>query len=566
MCDFLTEHVWILNQQQRCDLDLLLTGAFAPLNGFLTSRDYQSVLDHMTLSTGELWPIPIALDVPKTFADSLSLGDRVLLTREDGTPLASLDVQDVYSVDQEREALQVYGTSDERHEGVAALYHRHAWYVGGPVRPLDEGRLELARRVDFLPLYRTPAELKARFERLNQPVVAFHTRNAMHGGHYSLTQKAQEEIGGHLLLHPTTGPTKPGDLPPSVRLKAIWALTQSYPPADDGTPAVTLATLPLAMRMAGPREAVWHALIRQNFGVNYFIVGRAPADPGKNPNRPDGFWYPPFEAQELFEQLKPKMTIRAVTFPEYAWDPSRTQYVAVTAETAEKVQQLSGTRVRGMLQAGEPLPDWYAPEPVRRVLHDAYSRTGKGSVIFLTGLPASGKSTLANALYNLLTLRNDRPITLLDGDVIRRHLSRGLGFSREDRIENIERVGFVSNLVVRQGGLVVVAMVAPLEEGRRRFREQVEPWGDFFEIYVATPLNECERRDPKGLYKKARAGTLQEMTGIQSPYEEPEQPDLTIISGQQTFQEDLDTLVRFLEEKLVISPLEPGILSAVGSH
>lgn len=555
----------MLSEQQRCDLDLLLTGAFAPLTGFLTSRDYYAVLDRMTLESGELWPIPVMLDVTESFAGGLSVGDEIILAREDRTPLAAMAVEDIFQVDLEREAVAVYGTTDARHEGVAALYRRGTWCIGGQVRPLSVERLDLARRVDFLPLYRTPGELKTRFARLNQPVVAFHTRNAMHGGHYSLTEKAREEIGGHLLLHPTTGPTKPGDLPPAVRLKAIWALTESYPPAPDGTPSVTLATLPLAMRMAGPREAIWHALIRQNFGVNYFVVGRAPADPGKNPDRPDGFWYPPFEAQELIERLQPQMQIRPLTFPEYAWNPHTSRYVAVSPDTKDQVMGLSGTRVRQMLQNGERLPDWYAPKPVREVLHHAFSNSTRGAVVFLTGLPASGKSTLANALYNVLTLRDDRPITLLDGDVIRRHLSRGLGFSREDRIENITRVGFVSNLVVRHGGVVVVAMVAPLAEGRQRFRESIEPWGDFLEIYVATPLNECERRDPKGLYRQARDGQIPDMTGIQSPYEDPERPDLTLVSGDNTFQADLDALVQFLEDKGVIQPLEPGVLSAVRS-
>ncbi len=555
--------VWVLTLQQRCDLDLLLTGAFAPLTGFLTGGDYRSVLKSMTLQSGELWPIPIVLGVTEAFAGALHHGDGVILAREDRTPLALLNVEDVFKADLEREALAVYGTTDSRHEGVAALFRREAWCVGGSVEPLNLERLDLARRVDFLPLYRTPGELKARFNRLGQPVVAFHTRNAMHGGHYSLTEKAREEIGGHLLLHPTTGPTKPGDLPPAVRLKAIWALTQSYPAASDGTPSVTLATLPLAMRMAGPREAVWHALIRQNFGANYFIVGRAPADPGKNPNRPDGFWYPPFEAQELIDRLKPEMQITTLTFPEYAWDPGQSRYVAVSAETKSKIMQLSGTRVRTMLQNGEPLPDWYAPKPVQEVLHHAYGKTKRGAVIFLTGLPASGKSTLASALRNVLTLRDERPVTLLDGDVIRRHLSRGLGFSREDRIENIVRVGFVSNLVVRHGGLVVAAMVAPVAEGRRRFRETVEPWGDFFEIYVATSLQECERRDPKGLYRQARHGEILDMTGIQSPYEVPETPDLTIVSGEKTFQDDLQDVINFLEEKGVLDALDPDVLSTV---
>ncbi len=562
----MTEHLWVLNPQQRCDLDLLLTGAYDPVTGFLSRQDYQSVLQRMTLVDGALWPVPIVLDVPEAFAQSVELGDDVLLCREDGTPLAALHVEDAFLADLQEEASWVYGTTDTRHAGVAQLMKRHPWCLGGPVRALDRERLELARQVDFLPLYRTPVELKARFQRLGQPVVAFHTRNAMHGGHFALTQAAQEQVGGHLLLHPTTGPTKLGDLPPAVRLRAIWALTQSYPPAPDGTPSVTLATLPLAMRMAGPRETVWHALIRQNFGADYFIVGRAPADPGKNPSRPDGFWYPPYEAQELFAKLAPQMTIQALAFPEYAWDGTKKTYqpVASTSRNPAMVQ-LSGTRVRQMLASGQALPDWYAPSPVRQVLHHAYSGSDRGAVIFLTGLPASGKSTLASALYHELILRTGRPVTLLDGDVIRRHLSKGLGFSREDRIENIERVGFVSSLVVQNGGLVVAAMVAPLAEGRRRFREAVEPVGEFFEIYVATPLRECERRDPKGLYQKARQGLIGEMTGIQSPYEVPEAPDLTITSGIQPFAEDLASLMAFLEKRGILERLEPEVLSAVAS-
>jgi sulfate adenylyltransferase len=553
----------VLNRQQRCDLDLLLIGAFAPLTGFLSSADYHSVVEHMTLTDQQLWPIPVVLDVTESFAAGLAVGDDVTLAREDQTPLAVLTVDDVYEVDLQKEALLVYGTTDSRHEGVAALLRRRRWCVGGAVRALDLERLDLARRVDFLPLYRTPAQLRARFRRLKRPVVAFHTRNAMHGGHYALTQRAQEEIGGHLLLHPTTGPTKPGDLPPAVRLKAIWALTQHYPLQPDGAPSVTLATLPLAMRMAGPREAVWHALIRQNFGVNYFIVGRAPADPGKNPNRADGFWYPPFAAQELIERVQGQMQIRPLVFPEYAWDPQSSHYIAVTSATAGRVRQLSGTAVRQMLQAGDTLPQWYAPTAVRRILNDTYSGTRRGSVVFLTGLPASGKSTLASALNHVLAMRLDRTVTLLDGDVIRRRLSKGLGFSREDRIENIKRVGFVASLLVRHGGVVVVAMVAPLAEGRRSFREHIEPWGDFVEIYVATPLTECERRDPKGLYRRAREGQIGEMTGIQSPYEVPENPDLTIVSGEHTFREDLNTVIAFLESKEVIPRLDEEILAAI---
>ncbi|NMP21258.1 adenylyl-sulfate kinase [Sulfobacillus harzensis] len=557
----MSEHVWVLTAEQRCDLDLLLVGAFAPLDGFLTAGDYRAVLEHMHLESGELWPVPVVLDVPESFAKEVQPGDDVILCRDDGTPLAALLAGDIYPVDLEEEARLVYGTTNRAHAGVAALMRRHPWYIGGPVRALDLERLELARQVDFLPLYRKPHELIKRFQRLGKPVVAFHTRNAMHGGHYALTKAAQDKVGGHLLLHPTTGPTKPGDLPAAVRLRAIWSLTQSYPDNPDGTPSVTLATLPLAMRMAGPREAVWHALIRQNFGVDYFIVGRAPADPGKNPDRPDGFWYPPFQAQELLSELAPEMRIQPLVFPEYAWDETRRAYLPVTGPDAG-MKQLSGTRVRQMLAERKDLPEWYAPSAVREVLHQSYGRN-RGAAIFLTGLPAPGKSTLAKALYHVLTLRNERPVTLLDGDVIRRHLSKGLGFSPEDRLENMERVGFVSSLVVRNGGLVVIAMVAPMEEGRARIRAQVEPYGEFLEVYVATPLIECERRDPKGLYRRARSGDINDMTGIQAPYEVPPNPDLTIVSGAQPFYDDLAALLGFLEQRGIVDPVESELLAAV---
>lgn len=558
------QHAWILDAQQRCDLDLLLSGAYAPLEGYLSSRDYISVLERMTLADGSLWPIPIVLDVAEDFATSVTVGEEVLLTREDGTPLAKVIVSEVYEADLHREAQAIYGTEDVRHAGVRSLLGRHHWYIAGPVQSLDLERLELARRVDFLPLYRTPGEMRRRFRRLGKPVVAFHTRNPMHGAHYAVTRAAQELVDGHLLLHPTTGPTQPGDLSESLRLKAIWALAESYPLDDNGHPSVTLATIPLAMRMAGPREALWHALIRQNYGADYFIVGRAPADPGKNPVHPNGFWYPPYEAQELMEKVADKMKIRPLVFPEYAFNVRHQSFWPVKdADNTSDMVQLSGTKVRQMLASGEPLPEWYAPEPVRQVLQDEFRTIKQGGVIFLTGLPASGKSTLAKALYHVLSLRSKYLVTLLDGDVIRRHLSKGLGFTREDRIQNLERVGFVSQLMVQHGGLVVVAMVAPLEEARQRFRDMIEPIGDFIEIHVATSLEECERRDPKGLYHQARQGTIPEMTGIQSPYEIPRSPELRIVSGEKVFSEDLANVVRFLEERQLIQPMGDALLASV---
>lgn len=546
----MNDYTWTLTAQQRCDVELLLTHAYAPLHGFMIRRDYEEVLNHMSLATGDLWTIPIVLDVTQAFAEHLSLGDRVVLTRDDATPLAWLQVEDIYRVDLELEAEIVYGTQDPRHAGVHQLLRRHGTYVGGRVEVIDQDRLVIARHADFLPLYKTPDELVAQFQTLDQPVVAFHTRNAMHQGHYTITREAQRLTGGHLLLHPTIGPTKSDDWDPALRLKAIMMMAQHYPLTEGGAPSVTLATLPLAMRLAGPREAVWHALVRQNFGVDYFIVGRAPADPGKNPDRPDGLWYSPYAAHDLLQAVRSRMKIQPITLPEYAWHRAEERFVAVTPHNQEHVEHLSGSQMRSIVRSGHSLPKWFAPPSVRHVIQSAYR--DKGAVVLLTGLPASGKTTLAKALTNQLLLHSRRPITLLDGDVIRQHLSQGLGFSQTDRLINMERVAFMAGHLARVGGLVLISMVAPLERGRQMIRNMVQADGDFLEVYLSTPLEECQRRDPKGLYRQAKAGRVVNMTGLSDPYEVPASPDLTIVSGAHPFWEDLQAMMDLLESRGLI--------------
>lgn len=550
---------WILTQRQRCDLELLVTGGFSPLAGFLSEDEYQSVLHNMTLRSGALWPIPVTLDIPAELAQSLEPGQPLVLCRADGTPLATMDVTDIYSPDFVYEALQIYGTQSLAHAGVRLLYERHPFYVGGPVVDIDPERSEVARHVDFLPPYYTPWELRSRWKEVAKPIVAFHTRNAMHGAHFALTRSAIEQTQGHLLLHPTTGPTNPGDMSAALRIRSIAALTASYPKQ-----AVTLSTLPLAMRMAGPRETLWQALIRQNFGADYFIVGRAPADPGQNPDRSDGYWWPPYKAHELFQSVASQLRIKPLIFPEYAWNKRQQAYMPKPLkDPANDYATLSGSWARRRLSKKENLPQWFAPKAVREVMESAYCQQDHGLVILFTGLPASGKSTLATALRNVLLVNDNRQVSLLDGDMIRRQLSKGLGFSPEDRREHLKRVGFVSQIIAQHGGIALVSMIAPYEEGRLALRHMIEEWGQFFEIYLSTSLKECQRRDPKGLYAQARSGRLKHMTGIDEPYEVPSTADLILDTAQHSVPALVDAIWNHLQERGAVRdlPLIQDLLS-----
>ena len=556
------DYPWILTDRQRCDVELLLTGAFAPLEGFMTEKEYRSVLEDMILPSGALWPIPITLDISRELAGKLQAGDILHLLREDNSPVAQIKVTDVYPSDLPREMQQIYGTDHQDHAGVAILAERHPFYVGGTVSETNPTVSEMARHVDFLPPYRKPGELMERWKQIGKPVIAFQTRNPMHGAHQALTMAALREVGdSHLLLHPVIGPTNPGDVRAAQRIRAILALAKTYPLDSGGLPVVTVASLPLAMRMAGPREALWHAIIRQNFGAQYFIVGRAPADPGRNPARSDGYWWPPFEAQRLFREVSRQLTIQPLFYPEYAWHQSHREFLPYhDGDQSGRFIRLSGSRVRQQLQRQEALPEWYAPQPVRDILQaGALPQERRGLVILFTGLSASGKSTLAKALSNVLSIQDARPVTLLDGDVVRRYLSKGLGFSPEDRHQHLERVAFVAQLISRHGGIALVSLIAPYEADRRLFRNMIKKDGTFVEVYMSAPLNVCEQRDPKGLYAQARAGQVRQMTGLDVPYEAPKNPDVVIDTSAASVDMAMRHLVGYLEQHqlVTVENLEP---------
>jgi sulfate adenylyltransferase len=504
---------WDLTPRQLCDLELLLTGAFSPLDGFMTRADYDSVCQRLRLASGLLWPIPITLDVTEDVANRLETGGMLALRDPEGEMLAALHVADRWPLDRESKARAIYGTVDRTHPGVRHLFERvNNIAVGGRL----EG-LRLPAHYDFVALRHTPAELRERFRRLGwRRIVAFQTRNPLHRAHVELTLRAAREAEANLLLHPVVGMTKPGDVDHYTRVRCYRAVLSRYPEHT-----VMLSLLPLAMRMGGPREALLHAIIRKNCGCTHLIVGRDHAGPGSDAaGRP---FYDPYAAQELVQQHQEELGIRMVPFREMVYVESRDAYMpADEVPAGERTLNISGSDLRTRLAQGRDLPEWFTYPEVAAELRRTYRpRFEQGFTVFFTGLSGAGKSTIARVLLTKLLEMGDRPVTLLDGDIVRKHLSSELGFSVKDRNINIRRIGFVAAEITKNGGIAICAPIAPYEEVRREVREMIEAVGGFVLVYVSTPLATCEQRDRKGLYAKARAGLVQNFTGISDPYEAP---------------------------------------------
>ena len=511
---------WDLTERQLCDTELLLNGAFSPLEGFLGKDDYDSVLESMRLTSGVLWPVPITLDVSEDFAKTLSKGDKVALRDLEGVILATIEVSDIWAPDKAAEAKAVFGTTDEAHPAVHYLNN-----VANPV--CVGGRLtgiEAPTHYDFKHLRDGPAEVRARFEKLGwRKVVAFQTRNPMHRAHQELTQRAARDVEANLLIHPVVGMTKPGDVDHFTRVRCYEHLIQRYPEQT-----TMLSLLPLAMRMGGPREAMWHAIIRKNYGCTHLIVGRDHAGPGKDSKGED--FYGPYDAQELLKEHEEELDISMVPFRMMVYAENRAQYVPVD-ETSDDdhVLNISGTELRRRLQEGLEIPGWFSfPDVVEELRRTHPPRHEQGFTVFFTGLSGSGKSTVANALMSKLMEIGGRAISLLDGDIVRKNLSSELGFSKEHRDLNIRRIGYVASEITKNGGIAICAPIAPYASTRRIVRETISPVGGFIEVHVATPLEVCEERDRKGLYAKARAGIIKEFTGISDPYEVPENAEMVI--------------------------------------
>jgi sulfate adenylyltransferase len=532
---------WDLTPRQLCDLELLLNGGFSPLKGFLKKADYESVCKNMRLADGTLWPMPITLDLPEEFAGKLAVGGKLALRDAEGVMLAVLNVEDIYKPDRAAEAQQVFGTTDKLHPGADQTMNRtNPVNVGGSLEGLQH-----PVHYDFRGIRLTPAELRAEFARLGwKKIVAFQTRNPMHRAHVELSMRAAKNVEASLLLHPVVGMTKPGDVDYYTRVRCYQLLLPKYP---HGT--VKLSLLPLAMRMGGPREAMWHGLIRKNYGCSHIIVGRDHAGPGKDSTGKP--FYGPYEAQELFAKHEKEMGITMVPFNMMVYLEKEGVY-APDNEVAKGTPtlNLSGTELRDRLNEGRDIPDWFTYPEVARELRRSYPpRAKQGLTVFFTGLSGSGKSTIANALMVKFLEMGGRPVTILDGDLVRKNLSSELGFSKEHRDINIRRIGYVASEITKNGGIAVCAPIAPYEATRKAVKEMIEPFGGFILIHVATSVEVCEQRDRKGLYAKARAGILKEFTGISDPYEVPVKPDMTIDTGALSAEEAAQEIVLHLERE-----------------
>ena len=511
-----------LSPRQICDLELLMNGGFNPLKGFLSEADYNGVVDNMRLADGALWPMPVTLDVNEAFADKVTIGQDIALRDQEGVILATMTVTDKWVPNKAHEAEMVYGADDSAHPAVNYLHNTAgSVYLGGPVTGIQQ-----PVHYDFRGRRDTPNELRALFRKLGwRKVVAFQTRNPLHRAHQELTFRAAREAQANLLIHPVVGMTKPGDIDHFTRVRCYEAVLDQYPSAT-----TTMSLLNLAMRMAGPREAVWHGLIRKNHGCTHFIVGRDHAGPGKNSAGQD--FYGPYEAQDLFRQHQGEMGIEMVDFKQMVYVQDRAQYEPAD-EIADKdkvtILDISGTELRRRLAEGLDIPEWFSfPQVVEELRKSRPARAKQGFTVFFTGFSGSGKSTIANALMVKLMEMGGRPVTLLDGDIVRKNLSSELGFSKEHRDLNIRRIGYVASEITKNGGIAICAPIAPYATTRRAVREDVEQFGAFVEIHVSTSIEECERRDRKGLYKLARAGKIAEFTGISDPYDVPVNPEITL--------------------------------------
>ncbi|PYV44661.1 MAG: adenylyltransferase [Acidobacteria bacterium] len=538
-------HSLQLSERSVCDLELLATGGFSPLESFMGREDQQRVMEEMRLSSGFVFSVPVTL--PVEAGSAIHLDQRIALRNAQNELLAVMTVEEIYPWDRAEVAQKVFGTQDLRHPLVAEMHRWGQHNISGRLQVL-----QLPRHYDFQPLRLTPAQTRAQLEGFGyQNVVAFQTRNPLHRVHEELTKRAAQEVNGVLLLHPVVGMTKPGDVDHYTRVRTYKTLAERYFDHD----RILLALLPLAMRLAGPREALWHALIRRNYGANYLIVGRDHASPGSDSTGKP--FYGPYDAQELAERFREELGIGVIPFRELVYLPEEDRYDEISKISVHKrTASISGTQVREeYLNNGKTLPAWFTRPEVADILAETYPpRHRQGVCIWFTGLSGAGKSTTAEVLTVLL-LEHGRQVTLLDGDVVRTHLSKGLGFSKEDRDINIRRIGYVAAEIVRHGGVVMCAAVSPYRATRNDVRNMVGK-DQFVEVFVDTPLAICEGRDTKGMYAKARRGEIKDFTGIDDPYEPPLHAEMMLDTTRCTSEENARLILDYLIGKGFVRILE----------
>ncbi len=530
-----------LTERQLCDFELLATGTFSPLRGFMKRPDYESVLDRMRLQDNTLWPLPICLDVFENTARSLEVGQSVAIRDPEGFLLGLLNVEDLWPVEKEKEAEMVFGTTDVAHPGVDYLFNQTGtYYVGGSLEVTS-----LPLHFDFKSLRLSPAEIRRTFQKLGwQRVIGFQTRHPIHRPHFEMTIKAMRQIRGNLLVLPIVGMSKPGDFDHYTRVRCYRSVARHYPPDS-----LLINLLPLSSHLAGPKEALLHVIIARNFGCRDFIVGHDHAGPGMDSN---GHWfYQAGAARRLTEEYADEIGVNVIPFEEMVYLPFEDEFKPAdqVPEGAQRIS-LSGTDIRQRLRRGRNIPEWMTFPEALEELQKAYPPPARqGFTVFFTGLSGAGKSTIAKILYSRFLEIGERPVTLLDGDIVRLNLSNNLSFSKEDRDTNVRRIGFVASEITKNRGIAICAPIAPYEKTRGEIRSRIEAYGGFIEVHVSTPLSVCEGRDRKGMYAKARAGMIKGFTGVDDPYEVPRAPELRIDTTDLAPNDAAQEILLFLGEK-----------------
>ena len=543
--DAINYQSWTLTDRQLCDLELILNGAFSPLDGFMNQECYNSVLDSNRLLDNTIWPMPIILDVESDLAEKINPTEKLALRDKEGYLIAIIQISDKWNYDKELEAKKVYGTTDIDHTGVRYLFENGGDVcLGGQVIGIER-----PHHHDFLNDRLDPNETRKYFKDNGwDKVVAFQTRNPMHRAHKEIMQRAAEEIGGKALLHPVVGMTKQGDVDYFTRVRCYQKIIKKFP--ENST---LLGLLPLSMRMAGPREALWHAIIRKNYGCTHFIIGRDHAGPG---NDKDGNpFYGPYEAQELVQSFENELDIKMVMFKMVGYHKVQEKYVSLDDPNVDKkdIMFISGTQLRDKLNSGEDIPDWFTYNDITDELRKTYPpKLNRGFTIFFTGLSGSGKSTIAKSLYSKLMEIGSRPVTLLDGDIVRTHLSSELGFSKDHRNLNIKRIGYVASEITKNRGAAICAPIAPYEESRNYVKEIISQHGEYILVHVSTSLEVCQERDTKGLYKKAKEGLIKGLTGVDDPYEVPNDADLVIDTDGISVSDAVRDIMSYLKNNNLI--------------
>ncbi|MBU0730120.1 MAG: bifunctional sulfate adenylyltransferase/adenylylsulfate kinase [Proteobacteria bacterium] len=532
-----------LNHRQLCDLEMLLNRAFYPLRGFMNKGDYENVLANMRLADGTLWPMPICLDIDEKTATSIKPGQQLALNDQEGFMLAVLTVESIWRPDKKLEAEAVFETDDpDKHSGVRNLLEQtESWYVGGSL----EG-LHLPLHFDFKELRLTPSETHRFFSQSGwRQVVGFHTDKYLHCAHKEMILRAAREAGANILLQPVVGLGHPGNLDHYTHVRCYQEIAKQFPKN-----MILLGLLPLASRMAGPREALWHAIIKRNYGCSHIIIAEDHGDPNAN-NKSNGPLYTRGSAQELVKKYEEETGIIMVPLRNMVYVEDKAQYVLEDeVQEGMTVKNITSTELKRRLENGLEIPEWFSfPGVVKELRYAFPPRSKQGFTIFITGLSGAGKSTIAKALMVKFLEMRDRPVTLLDGDIVRKNLSSELNFSKEHRNLNITRIGFVASEITKNGGIALCAPIAPYEESRQISRKMISQYGGYIEVFMSTPMEVCEQRDRKGLYAKARAGKIKGVTGVSDPYIPPSNPEITIDTSTMTPAEATQEVLLYLEEQ-----------------